>query len=203
MMQFFVMYICCVQDRYYDLFFFQFIGFFLYIMNYVVQYVLVFIQVCDNQCLFLCFWCFVGIVVDNGFIQCYGDIWKSFVFQYCFLLCFCQFCFLVVIEFCYGVFWCLCVFLMWYLRWFYIFKFGQCFFYILVNQVVYCFLQFWCLMYNFFYDGYIGSIVCLLEMERLIGCDGLQLVCVIIGYCFIVIGCNQGVCLCYVGIVYY
>ncbi|SJA36338.1 Uncharacterised protein [Shigella sonnei] len=101
-----VAYIRCVQDRHHDLLFPQLTGLFPCIMNHAVQYAPVLIQVRDNQRLLPCFRCPAGIVADNGFIQCHGDIRKSLAFQHRLLLRFCQFRFLAVTELRHGVLRC-------------------------------------------------------------------------------------------------
>ncbi|EHV22771.1 hypothetical protein ECDEC5B_5632 [Escherichia coli DEC5B] len=87
--QFSVTYIRCVQDRHHDLLFSQLTSLFPCIMNHAVQHAPVLIQVRDNQRLLPCFRCSAGIVSDNGFIQCHGDIRESLAFQHRLLLRFC------------------------------------------------------------------------------------------------------------------
>ena len=201
--QFSVTYIRCVQDRHHDLLFSQLTGLFPCIMNHAVQYAPVLIQVRDNQRLLPCFRCPAGIVADNGFIQCHGDIRESLAFQHRLLLRFCQFRFLAVTELRHGVLRCPCALQTWHLRRFHTLKPGQRPFHIPVNQAVYRLPQFRRLTHNLLHDGHIGSTARLLETERLTGRDGLQLVRVTTGHGTTATGRNQGVCPCHVGIAHH
>ncbi|GDV71344.1 hypothetical protein BvCmsSIP027_03217 [Escherichia coli] len=201
--QFSVTYIRCVQNRHHDLLLPQFSGLFPCIMNHAVQHAPVFIQVRDNQRLLPCFRCSTGIVADNGFIQCHGDIRKSLACLPGFLLRFRQCRFMTAAELRHGMLRYPCTFLTWHLRRFHTLKPGQCPFHIPVNQAVYRLPQFRRLTHNLLHDGHIGSTARLLETERLTGRDGLQLVRVTAGHGTTATGRNQGVCPCHVGIAHH